>query len=234
MLEIKGMDVFYGTTQVLWDISLTVNDGEIVSVMGPNGSGKSTILKAIIGLVKPKNGSVVFRGDDLISVPPHEMPVMGVSLVLERRRLFPTMTVRENLDMGAFHKSTHAHRSQTLKWVESLFPILKERKNQKCNTMSGGEQQMVAIARGLMSRPKLLMLDEPFLGLAPIITNQVVDIIKKVNSEGISILFNDQNVQLAYGNSHRGYLLESGRLVLEGSGLEMLENKTIKEVYLGL
>ena len=234
MLDVRGLDVRYGDVQVLWDISLTVGPGEIVAVMGPNGSGKSTILKAIIGLVRAASGKVTLDGTDLTKVPTHSMAGVGVSLVLERRRLFPQMTVLENVRMGAFHASARGKERERLEWVESLFPILRERRGQLAGRMSGGEQQMVAIARGLMSGPRLLMMDEPFLGLAPRIVTQIIEIIRKVNAEGIAVLFNEQNVHLSFSNAHRGYLLESGRIVLSGAGLEMLGHEMVKRVYLGV
>ncbi|MGE0715834.1 MAG: ABC transporter ATP-binding protein [Alphaproteobacteria bacterium] len=233
MLEVKGLDVRYGDVQVLWDVSLTVGAGEVVAVMGPNGSGKSTILKAIIGLVRAAAGTVTLDGKALAGTPTHQMAGVGVSLVLERRRLFPQMTVLENVRMGAFHPSARGRERERLEWVESLFPILRERRGQLAGRMSGGEQQMVAIARGLMSGPRLLMMDEPFLGLAPRIVGQIIDIIRRINGEGIAVLFNEQNVHLSFSNAHRGYLLESGRIVLEGAGLEMLEHEMVKRVYLG-
>ncbi len=233
MFEVRNIDVSYGSTQVLWGVSMTVADGEIISLMGPNGSGKSTVFKAIIGLVKITAGSITGDGQDLTRVPTHEMAGLGIGLILERRRLFPAMTVKENLLMGAFHRSARTQIVKNLKWVESLFPILRERQNQAAGRLSGGEQQMVAIARGLMARPKLIMMDEPFLGLAPLIVELIADIIKKINADGILVLFNEQNVRLSLSISHRGYLIESGRIVLEGTGAEMLNHDMIKKVSLG-
>ncbi|HMN86735.1 MAG TPA: ABC transporter ATP-binding protein [Bauldia sp.] len=233
MLEVRKISVEYGGTRVLWDISLTVGAGEIVAILGPNGSGKSTVLKAIVGLKRPSSGSVWLDGQDISRVPTHEMPRLGVNLVLERRRLFPTMSVHENVMMGAFHKHARPRLKETLEWVEGLFPIIRERRSQMAFRLSGGEQQMVAIARGLMSRPRLLLLDEPFLGLTPRMVEETMKIIRRINADGVSVLFNEQNVRVSFGNSDRGYLLESGRLVLEGSGLEMLGNDIVKTVYLG-
>ncbi|MGE0723018.1 MAG: ABC transporter ATP-binding protein [Alphaproteobacteria bacterium] len=234
MLEVEGLDVRYGDVQVLWDVSLTVGPGEIVAVMGPNGSGKSTILKAIIGLVRAARGRIALDGRDIAGTPTHAMAGIGVSLVLERRRLFPQMTVLENVRMGAFHAAARGRERERLEWVEDLFPILRERRGQLAGRMSGGEQQMVAIARGLMSGPRLLMMDEPFLGLAPRIVTQIVEIIRRINAEGIAVLFNEQNVHLSFSNAHRGYLLESGRIVLSGAGVAMLEDEMVKRVYLGV
>jgi branched-chain amino acid transport system ATP-binding protein len=233
MLEITGLCVKYAGTQVLWELALRVSPGEIVAVMGPNGSGKSTLLKAVVGLARCSAGSVRFDGTDIINVPPHTMVSRGISLVLERRRLFPAMTVHENLMMGAYHLGARGDLRKRLEFAEELFPILRARRNQMAGRMSGGEQQMVAIARGLMSQPKLLLLDEPLLGLAPNSVETVVALMKKINSAGVALLFNEQNAAVAFGIAHRGYLLESGRVVLEGSGLDMLDHPEVRRVYLG-
>jgi branched-chain amino acid transport system ATP-binding protein len=233
MLSVRGVDAFYGSAQVLWSVDLDVGAGEIVAVMGPNGSGKSTILKVIMGLLPPRSGAVTFRGQDLTALPAHARVELGISYVLERRRLFPMMTVAENLQMGAYARRDRKAVHRTLDWVESLFPVIAERRHQLAGRMSGGEQQMVAIARGLMSEPSLLLLDEPFLGLAPRVVTHVLDLIQKVNGEGIAVIFNEQNVHLSFGSAHRGYLLESGRVMLQGSGLEMLAHETVRRVYLG-
>jgi branched-chain amino acid transport system ATP-binding protein len=233
MLTVENLNVLYGDYQVLWDVSLTVNRNEVVAVLGPNGSGKSTVLKAIMGLAPVKSGKIIFEGIDLTKVPTHEMVAHGISMVLERRRLFTNMTVRENILLGAYHKSVNKDTRQRLEWVESLFPILAERRDQIAGRMSGGEQQMVAIARSLMSRPRLLLMDEPYLGLSPRIVKQIAGIIKQVNQEGIAVIFNEQNVQLSFGLSNHGYLLEGGRMVLSGTGEEMIHSEVIRRVYLG-
>lgn len=233
MLEVEGMNVLYGSYQVLWDIALKVGEGEVVAVLGPNGSGKSTVLKAIMGLVPVRSGRVIFEGQDLTRVPTHEMVAMGISMVLERRRLFANMTVRENVLLGAYHRSVEKRAKARLEWVESLFPILAERRDQIAGRMSGGEQQMVAIARSLMSHPRLLLMDEPYLGLAPRIVTQIADIIRRVNAEGIAVLFNEQNVRLSFGVSDHGYLLEGGRVMLSGTGDEMMKSDIVRHVYLG-
>jgi branched-chain amino acid transport system ATP-binding protein len=233
MLQIRDMNVLYGDYQVLWDVSMDVGEGEIVAVLGPNGSGKSTVLKAIMGLAPVRSGSVLFEGRDLTKVPTHEMVGLGISMVLERRRLFPQMTVRENVLLGAYHRSVNKEAASRLEWVESMFPILAERRDQVAGRMSGGEQQMVAIARSLMSKPRLLLMDEPYLGLAPRIVQQIADMIKRVNQEGITVIFNEQNVQLSFGLSDRGYLLEGGRVMLTGTGDEMIHSDVIRQVYLG-
>jgi len=219
---------------VLWDVALEVKHGEVAAVLGPNGSGKSTVLKAIMGLVPIQSGKVIFEGDDVTHLPTHEMVSRGISLVLERRRLFTNMTVRENILLGAYHKSVASRAASQLEWVESLFPILAERRDQIAGKMSGGEQQMIAIARSLMSHPRLLLMDEPYLGLSPKIVGEVVKIIRKVNSEGIAVLFNEQNVKLSFGVSHHGYLLEGGRMVLSGTGDEMIKSDVVRRVYLGI
>jgi branched-chain amino acid transport system ATP-binding protein len=233
MLEVSGLNVKYGDAQVLWDMSIKVGEGEVVAVMGPNGSGKSTLLKAICGLVAIHAGQIKFEGKDISSMPAHNMTSIGMSLVLERRRLFPSMTVMENVMLGAYAKHARDKTKERLAWVEELFPIIRERRDQIASRMSGGEQQMVAIARGLMSGPRLLLMDEPFLGLSPKMVSAIVTLVQAINKRGIAVLFNEQNVQLSFGNAHRGYLLESGRVVLEGAGLEMLQNETVKRVYLG-
>ena len=233
MLEMVDADAGYAGTQVLWGVSMKVGGGEIVSMMGPNGSGKSTLLKAIAGLVRLSSGRILLDGKDLARVPAENRVAHGVALVLERRRLFSTMTVRENLLMGAYHRSVRDNAQRTLAWVQELFPILGERRDQIAGRMSGGEQQMVAIARGLMSRPRLLLMDEPFLGLTPRMVSEVVALIHRAQQEGIAVLFNEQNVSVSFGNSDRGYVLESGRIVAEGSGLGMLEDERVRRVYLG-
>ncbi len=234
MLQVENLNVLYGDFQILWDVSMTVGAKEVVAVLGPNGSGKSTVLKAIMGLTPVRSGKIIFEGEDLTKVPTHEMVARGISMVLERRRLFGAMTVRENILLGAYHRSVNKNTASRLEWVESLFPILAERRDQVAGRMSGGEQQMVAIARSLMSRPRLLLMDEPYLGLAPKIVSQIASIIQRINQEGISVVFNEQNVHLSFGVSHRGYLLESGRMMLTGTGEEMIHSDVIRRVYLGV
>lgn len=234
MLQVENLNVLYGDYQVLWDVSLDVGQKEVVAVLGPNGSGKSTVLKAIMGLAPVRSGKIIFEGQDLTKVPVHEKVGLGISMVLERRRLFAGMTVRENVLLGAYHRSVNKETRSRLEWVEDLFPILAERHDQIAGKMSGGEQQMVAIARSLMSRPRLLLMDEPYLGLAPRIVKQIAGIIRRINEEGIAVIFNEQNVQLSFGVSHRGYLLEGGRMVLSGTGEEMIHSDVIRRVYLGV
>jgi branched-chain amino acid transport system ATP-binding protein len=233
MLEVRELSVKYGDAQVLWDVGLDVGPREVVAVMGPNGSGKSTLLKAVMGLVPCSAGSIHFEGRNIRGVPAHDLCGQGIGFVLERRRLFANMTVRENVMLGAFHRSARSQANQRLRWVEELFPILGERRSQIAGRLSGGEQQMVAIARGLMSGPRMLMMDEPFLGLSPRMVDVIISLVRRINDEGIAVLFNEQNVNLSFSNSNRGYLLEGGRMVLSGSGMEMLEHETVRRVYLG-
>jgi branched-chain amino acid transport system ATP-binding protein len=234
VLRIEALEVVYVDFQVLWGVTLEVRAGEVVCLLGPNGAGKSTIMNATTALVPRCAGRVVFQGEDLAGVPTHAIVARGLGHVLERRRLFPTLTVRQNLLLGGYNPAARERRAESLAWVESLFPLLVERKDQLAGTMSGGQQQMVAIARGLMARPRLLMIDEPFLGLSPKVVDEILAIVARVNREGVAVLFTEQNVQLALSVSNRGYLLESGRIVLEGSGREMLEHETVRRVYLGL
>ena len=233
MLDVRGLEVTYGDFQVLWGVDMEVREGEMICLLGPNGAGKSSILNAITGLVQRNTGSVSFAGHDLDGIPTHQIIQLGLSQVLERRRLFPTLTVRQNLILGSFTKEAKKHREENLAWVIELFPLLGQRTAEAAGVLSGGQQQMVAIARGLMASPRLLMIDEPFLGLSPMAIDEITAVLKKINGQGVSVLFTEQNVQLALSLSHRGYLLESGRMVMHGSGQEILENDLVKKVYLG-
>ena len=235
MLRVEGLSVAYGDFQVLWDVSLAVAEGEIVALLGPNGAGKSTVLNTVSGLVPPRAGRIEFRGRRLDGLPAHRRVAEGLAHVLERRRLFPYLTVRQNLLLGGYQREARRHRPETLAWVESLFPVLRERAGQTAGTLSGGEQQMVAIARGLMSRPRLIMVDEPTLGLAPRVVGEILDVLRRLNREhAITVLFVEQNVQLALSLAHRGYILESGRLLLGGEAAELLASDEVKKVFLGL
>ncbi len=234
MLEITGLDVAYGDFQVLWNVDLVVPSGHIVCLLGPNGAGKSTVMNAVTGLVPRRAGRIMFEGHDLSTVPTHEMAGLGIGHVLERRRLFPTLTVRQNLMLGAWHTRAKQQREQTIAGLEARFPLLAERRDGAAGKLSGGEQQLVAIARGLMSRPTFLMIDEPFLGLSPKAIDDILAVLQVVNRDGVSVLFTEQNVRLALSVSHRGYLLESGRIVLTGTGEEMLDSPKMREVYLGI
>ena len=231
MLDIKNLNVAYGDTQVLWDLNLHVGKGEIITMIGPNGAGKTTLLHTICGLVKPMSGSITFDGQDLLAVKNYKRPETGIVLVPEGRKLFPKMTVEENLTLAAGSAGVDP---ATRDWVFELMPRLAERRKQLCGTLSGGEQQMCAIGRGIMAKPKLLMLDEPSLGLAPIIVEQVFDILLKLKETGITIFFVEQFVEQSLGISKRGYLLEDGRIVLEEESQAMLGNDYVKQVYLGI
>lgn len=233
MLELRDVCVHYGSTQVLWDVSMTVGTGQMIAVMGPNGSGKSTVFKAITGLVRMSSGRVLWNGTDLGNTPTHRMASLGISLVLERRRLFPYMTVRENVLLGAYSKRSQTEIRAAYDEIAAMLPILEEYAASPAISLSGGQQQLVAVARGLISRPKLLIMDEPFLGLSPLMTTRIMDVMREVNRSGVSVLFNEQNARISFANSHAGYLLQSGRVVLNGSGLEMLEHPVVKRVYLG-
>jgi branched-chain amino acid transport system ATP-binding protein len=232
MLELSGINVRYGATQVLWDVSISVGEGEVVAVMGPNGSGKSTVLKVAMGLKRPSGGRVVFNGGDLTQAPATKRVGAGMSIVLERRRLFPRMSVRENIEVGGFVLPRTEIRRQ-MEWVLSLFPELRPHMDATAGRLSGGQQQMTAIARGLMAKPRLLLMDEPLLGLSPALQKRVFALMREINSQGVAILFNEQNAKLSFELSHRGYLLESGRVVLTGSGTQMLDHPEIRRVYLG-
>jgi len=234
MLEVRDIEVCYGDFQVLWGVTISVAHNEVVCVLGPNGAGKSTVMNAVTGLIPRRAGSIAFNGENLAGVPTHEMVGRGIAHVLERHRLFPTLSVRQNLMLGAHHASARPRRGETLAWVEQLFPILQERRDQLAGSMSGGEQQLVAIARGLMSRPKLLMIDEPFLGLSPAAVEKILAVLQTANAEGVAVLFTEQNVQLALSVSHRGYVLESGRVALAGRSEEVLGHDMVRRVYLGL
>jgi branched-chain amino acid transport system ATP-binding protein len=234
MLEVRDIEVCYGDFQVLWGVSMDVAAGEIACVLGPNGAGKSTVMNAVTGLIPRRAGTIAFDGRDLGAVQTHEMVGRGIAHVLERHRLFPTLTVRQNLLLGAHHPSARPRREETLASVEQLFPVLRERRDQLAGSMSGGEQQLVAIARGLMSRPRLLMVDEPFLGLSPTAVERILGVLKAVNQEGVAVLFTEQNVELALSLSSRAYVLESGRVALAGPASEVLGHDMVRRVYLGI
>lgn len=234
MLEVENINVFYGDAQALWDVSFTVNQGEIVTLVGSNGAGKSTTLKAISGLVPPLTGEIRFEGTRIDRVPAYRIVEMGIAHIPEGRRLWPGLTVGENLELGAYIKAVRSLREETLEWVFKLFPRLKERLNQLAGTLSGGEQQMLAIGRGLLSKPKLLILDEPSLGLAPLLVDEVLETIQKINGKGVTILLIEQNVNRALTISTRCYVLELGRIVLSGSGQDLLTDERVKTAYLGL
>ncbi|WP_306589669.1 ABC transporter ATP-binding protein [Geothrix sp. 21YS21S-4] len=234
MLKIEKLNFSYGDLKVLWDVDLEVHEGEIVTVVGANGAGKSTTLKNISRLVAPASGSITFCGENLVKVPPHDVVERGLVQVPEGRRIFPEMTVMENLRMGSYVKGTRGDRQKNIDWVFELFPRLKEREKQLGGTMSGGEQQMLAIARGLMANPKLLLLDEPSLGLSPLLVKNIFDIITGINRQGVTILLVEQNVYQSLRIAHRAYVMETGRVVLSGKGEELLDNDHIKKAFLGM
>ena len=234
MLQVDRINVFYGEVQALREVSLSVSSGEIVSLVGGNGAGKTTTLKTISGLLQPASGSITFDGSKTHRLPPHRIVAMGLSQVPEGRRIFPRMSVLENLHIGSHVPEARKRREETLKWVFQLFPILRERKEQFGGTLSGGEQQMLAIARGLMSLPKLLILDEFSLGLAPIVVNEIFQVIQEVNRQGTTIFLVEQNVQRSLSISHRSYVLENGAIVLQGEGKELLKNEYMKKAFLGM
>jgi branched-chain amino acid transport system ATP-binding protein len=234
VLSVEGLDVAYGDFQVLWDAALRVEAGEIVCLLGPNGAGKSTLMNTISGLRPPRAGRIVFEGEPIDGLPPHRTVALGIAHVLERRRLFPFLTVQDNVRLGAHNPRARPQREATLARVEAIFPVVRDRRAQLAGTLSGGEQQMVALARGLMARPRLLMIDEPFLGLAPRMVETLGGIIRKIrDEEGIAVLFIEQNVELALRLADRGYVLESGRTILSGPAAELLQSAEVKRIFLG-
>jgi branched-chain amino acid transport system ATP-binding protein len=234
MLKVDGIDVFYGDLQALRCVSLDIHEREIVSVIGSNGTGKSTTLKTISGILRPREGRIELEGRDITRESTSRIVELGVSHVPEGRQLFPNMTVMENLEMGAQFPRTKRVKGESLSTVFGFFPRLKERAGQKAGTLSGGEQQMLAMGRGLMSRPEVMMLDEPSLGLAPLLVSTIFSIIRQINTQGTSILLIEQNVYNALNLSNRGYVLENGRIALTGTGQELLGNPHIRKTYLGL
>ena len=234
MLEVSGIDVFYGDLQVLWDVSFEVRDREILVLVGANGAGKSTTLKTISGLLKPRKGSITFDGVRLDTLSPDKVIGNGVVHVREARRLFREMSVEENLVMGSLSPEARKKRAQTMGWVYELFPRMKERRKQPAGTLSGGEQQMCAVGRGLMALPKILMFDEPSLGLSPILVQDIFGIVKRINKEGVTVLLVEQNVRQTLALCDRAYVLENGRVVLEGTGKDLMNDAHVKEAYLGI
>ena len=233
LLELEDVHTFYGSIEALKGVSIEVNEGEVVTLIGANGAGKSTTLRSINGLNPPKKGRIVFKGKDITRRSPHDIVEMGISQSPEGRRLFPHMSVLENLEMGAFQRKDRGGIRQDLERVYSLFERLEERKNQRAGTMSGGEQQMCAIGRALMARPKLLMLDEPSMGLAPIFVERIFDIIKEINSQGTPILLVEQNALMALDVAKRGYVLETGHVALADDAKTLRENEQVRKTYLG-
>ena len=234
LLSVERVNYYYGEAiHALRDVSFGVEEGEIASIIGANGAGKSTLMWTLVGLLKPKMGTITFNGQPITPIP-HQAVASGIALVPERRRLFPNLTVRENLTLGGYLRSDKAGLSRDEAYVFSLFPVLKERLAQYAGTLSGGQQQMLAIARGLMSRPKLLLLDEPSLGLAPVLVHQVFDAIQEIARQGTTILLVEQNALKALEISARAYVLEVGRIILQGTGKELLHNPTVQAAYLGV
>jgi branched-chain amino acid transport system ATP-binding protein len=233
LLDIKNIDVLYDDFQVIWDVSIKVNKAEMVALLGPNGSGKSTILNTISNLVEHRNGTINFENHLISNIPTYKRTELGISHVLERRRVFPHLTVKQNLLLGAWHPKAKDELSNSLEKIYKIFPKLETRSIQLAKTMSGGEQQMLAIARGMMGLPKLLMVDEPFLGLSPMVMKDLIKIFKNIVKEGISILFVEQNVRLALSMADRGYVLESGRLVIGGKSKDLIDNDKVTKIFLG-
>jgi branched-chain amino acid transport system ATP-binding protein len=234
MLEVSNLDVFYGKSQALRGVSLTVNEGEIVALVGANGAGKTTMLNTISGLLRPTSGSVEFLGKRIDRLAPHKIMQLGICQIPEGRKLFSDMTVGENLEMGAYTSAAWRRRKETLEQVYQVFPALKERRKQSAKKLSGGERQMVAIGRGLMSSPRLCMFDEPSYGLAPKLFSEVLEAVKRLREHGITIFLVEQNVRHTLETADRAYVLENGRIVLEGKGKDLLQNELVKKAYLGI
>jgi len=234
MLSVKSLNVFYGDAQALWDVSFEIPANKMVTIIGSNGAGKTTLIKTISNLIVPKSGEIRIDGQVTTGLPAHRVVTLGVAHVPEGRQLFPMMTVYENLIVGAILPEAKRRRSETLQEVFELFPVLGKRRDQLANTLSGGEQQMLAIARGLMLRPKLILLDEPSLGLAPMLVSQIFEIIKEIKNRGITVLLVEQNVHRSLELADQGFVLENGRITMQGTGSELLDNDHIREAYLGL
>ena len=234
MLKISGLNASYGDVQVLFGIDVEINEGEFISVVGANAAGKSTLLRSISGLLRKTSGSIEFEGKQLIGKPPYEIVESGIVHIPEGRRVFPLSTVQENLEVGAYVQRSHINMGQALKHVYDLFPQLYDHRNQLAGSLSGGEQQMLAIARGLMARPTLVTVDEPSLGLAPIMVEKTFQILQQINKENVTVLLAEQNVFHALNMSHRAYVIENGRVVLTGPGSDLLKDEHLKKAYLGI
>ena len=233
MLEIEGIHAYYKDLQALWGVSMHVDEGELVALVGPNGAGKTTTLRVISGLLEPAQGSVRFQGRDLVKESANKIVASGISQVPESGRIFGRMSVLENLELGAFIPHARKIKEQSLKWVYEIFPRLEERRDQRAGTLSGGERQMLAIGRALMSKPRLLLLDEPSFGLAPLLVEQIFEMITEINRQGVTVLLVEQNVRAALELAHRTYVIENGRIVGEGSGDELLSFESVRSAYLG-
>ena len=235
MLELKNVKTFYGNIQALKDVSIQISEGEIITLIGANGAGKSTTLMSISGIVPPRSGEVHFMGQPIQDLPPNDIVSLGISQVPEGRRIFPFLSVAENLDMGAFLRSDRDEIKRDIEYIYELFPILAERRNQAGGTLSGGEQQMLAISRALMAKPRLLLMDEPSLGLAPLIVKQIFEIIKKINAESKTTIFLvEQNANMALKVAHRGYVMETGRVSMADTAANLLANDEVRKAYLGI
>ena len=234
MLELSNVSAAYGDIRALWDVSLRVEKGNIVTLLGSNGAGKTTTLRTVSGVLHPVGGNILFEGESIVNRAPHDIVELGIAHIPEGRRLFPDMTVIENLEMGSYPPNARSRRRQTLQSIFELFPVLAERRRQLVGSMSGGEQQMVAIGRGLMARPKLLLVDEPSLGLAPLLVAEVFRVIKQIQSSGVTILLVEQNVRSALEVAQRAYILENGRIVREGNSGALLLDDEVRKAYLGL
>jgi branched-chain amino acid transport system ATP-binding protein len=234
VLDVREIDVCHGDLQALWGVSLEVNRGEVVALIGPNGAGKTTLLRTIVGLHRPLAGSIVLQDEPIHTIPAHRIVERGVVLVPEGRRLFGGLTVLENLEMGAYTARARRERARTLAWVLEVFPVLAERRSQLAMTMSGGQQQMLAIGRALMGRPELLLLDEPSLGLAPIVVQNIFDTIKLINERGVTVILVEQNARIALELASRAYVLEQGRVAEHGTGAELLADTRVQQAYLGV
>jgi branched-chain amino acid transport system ATP-binding protein len=234
MLEAKNVSSGYGLIQILWDVSFKINEKEIVSIIGPNGAGKTTLVKTITGLLPANTGTIQFKGENIENLPPYEIVKKKISLIPEGREIFPRMTVEENILLGAYTITDKQQVKDTQERIYQIFPVLKKKEKAMAQTLSGGEQQMLVIGRSLMSKPELLILDEPSLGLAPIIVAKVLDTLRQINDEGVAVLLVEQNIRDSLNIADRGYVLEEGKIIIEGEGRELLTNSHIKEVYLGL
>ena len=234
LLSVRSVDVFYGDVQAVWDVSFDVREGEGVTLVGANGAGKSTILKTVCGLLAPRRGTIEFAGRSIAGRPPYELVTSGVVLVPEARQLWPGMTVRENLEMGSYHRAARPHRAESLEAVFAMFPVLEKRERQKAGTLSGGEQQMCAIGRGLMARPRLLLLDEPALGLAPRLVRDVFAALARIRTHGVTIVLVEQNVGHALALSDRAFVLESGRVTLAGKASDLARDPRVRQQFLGV
>ena len=234
MLQVNDLDVYYGDAQALREVTITVGGGEVVSIVGSNGAGKSTLVNSIMGILRPRRGRIVLDDQDITRIPGHQVCRAGIAIVPEGRRLFSAMSVEGNLDLGAFNRGAREHYGDSLQWVHTLFPRLAERKDQLAGSLSGGEQQMLAVGRALMARPRLLLMDEPSLGLAPVVVDEVFEVIEAVRGEGVGVLLVEQNVQRALDVSSRAYLLAEGRVLLEGDAVGMANNPELRKSVLGI